>query len=96
MRKTLSLLAALATALPLVLAAPVPSSAAARPAAASSVVIKDLTVTIHGTPVSLYVVAPARHRAHANAGILFLHWFAPGTVGADQQSETIVWRGDIP
>jgi pimeloyl-ACP methyl ester carboxylesterase len=84
MRKTLSLLAALATALPLVLAAPVLSSAAARPAAASSVVIKDLTVTIHGTPVSLYVVAPARHRAPANAGILFLHWFAPGTVGADR------------
>jgi pimeloyl-ACP methyl ester carboxylesterase len=84
MRKTLSLLAALATALPLVLAAPLPSSAAARPAAASSVVVKDLTVTIHGTPVSLYVVAPARHRAHANAGILFLHWFAPGTVGADR------------
>jgi dienelactone hydrolase len=84
MRKTLSLLAALTTALPLVLAAPLPSSAAARPAAASSVVIRDVTLTVHGTPVSMYVVAPARHQAHANAGILFLHWFAPGTVSADR------------
>src|SRR4051812_24221937 len=84
MRKTLSLLAALVTALPLVLATPLPSSAAARPTAAPSVVIKDVTLTINGTPVSLYVVAPVGHRAHANAGILFLHWFAPGTVGADR------------
>jgi pimeloyl-ACP methyl ester carboxylesterase len=84
MRKTLSLLAALATALPLVLAAPLPSTAAARPAPASSVVIRDVTLTVHGNPVSLYVVAPARHQSHANAGILFLHWFAPGTVGADR------------
>jgi dienelactone hydrolase len=82
MRKALSLLAALA-ALP-VLLAPLPSAAATRPATASSVVVRDVTVEVHGTPVSLYVVAPAAHRAHSHAGILFLHWFAPGTVGADR------------
>jgi dienelactone hydrolase len=89
MRRTLSLLAALAAALPAVLA-PFPSAAATpavapHPAAtASSVVVRDVTLTIRGTPVSLYVVAPAARRAHANAGILFLHWFSPGTVGADR------------
>jgi dienelactone hydrolase len=80
MRRTLSLVAALATALPFLLA-PSPSLAATKP---SSVVINDVTVTVHGTAVPLYVVAPSGHRAHANAGILFLHWFAPGTVGADR------------
>jgi pimeloyl-ACP methyl ester carboxylesterase len=89
MRKKLLLLTALATALPAILAPP-PSAAATHPAASrpaaapSSVVIQDVTLDVHGTPVSLYVVAPAAHRAHARAGILFLHWFAPGTVGADR------------
>lgn len=84
MRKALLLLTALAAALPAILAPP--SSAAVSPAfaAPSSVVVRDVTLHIHGTPVSLFVVAPATHRAHANAGILFLHWFAPGTVGADR------------
>jgi pimeloyl-ACP methyl ester carboxylesterase len=93
MRKSLSLLAALAAALPAVLA-PLPSAAATptvahknaahKNAAVSSVVVRDVTLTIGSTPVSLYVVAPAAHRAHSNAGILFLHLFAPGTVGADR------------
>jgi pimeloyl-ACP methyl ester carboxylesterase len=89
MRKKLLLLTALATALPAILAPP-PSAAATHPLAeaasaqSSSVVIRDVTLSVHGTPVSLYIVAPAAHRAHANAGILFLHWFAPGTVGADR------------
>jgi pimeloyl-ACP methyl ester carboxylesterase len=83
MRKALSLLAALAAALPAVLA-PSPSAAASQPAAQSSVVIRDVTLNVHGTAVSMYVVAPASHRAHSHAGILFMHWFAPGTVGADR------------
>lgn len=83
MRKTLSLLAALAAALPAVLA-PLPSAAALRPAVQSSVVIRDVTLNVHGTAVSMYVVAPAGHPAHSHAGILFMHWFAPGTVGADR------------
>jgi dienelactone hydrolase len=83
MRKTLSLLAALAAALPAVLA-PSTSAVASQPAAQSSVVIKDVTVNVRGTAVSMYVVAPASHRAHSHAGILFLHWFAPVTVGADR------------
>ena len=83
MRKTLSLLAALAAALPAVLA-PASGAAAAQPAAKSSVVIRDVTLNVRGTAVSMYVVAPAAHRAHSHAGILFLHWFAPGTVGADR------------
>jgi dienelactone hydrolase len=83
MRKTLALLAALAAALPAVLA-PSTSAAASQPAAPSSVVIRDVTLNVHGTAVSMYVVAPAGHRAHSHAGILFMHWFAPGTVGADR------------
>jgi pimeloyl-ACP methyl ester carboxylesterase len=94
MRKSLSLLAALAAALPAVLA-PLPSAAATQvvadqaaadqaAAVSSSVVVRDVALTIGGTPVSLFVVAPAAHRGHANAGILFLHLFAPGTVGADR------------
>jgi pimeloyl-ACP methyl ester carboxylesterase len=80
MRKALYLVAALAVALPFVFA-PSPSLAAAKP---SSVVVSDVTVSVHGTAVPMYVVAPAAHRTHSNAGILFLHWFAPGTVGADR------------
>jgi dienelactone hydrolase len=83
MRKTLALLAALAAALPAVLA-PSTSAAASQPAAQSSVVIRDVTLNVRGTAVSMYVVAPAGHRAHSHAGILFMHWFAPGTVGADR------------
>jgi acetyl esterase/lipase len=83
MRKALSLLAALTAALPAVLA-PATSAAAAQPAARSSVVIRDVTLNVYGTAVPMYVVAPAGHRAHSHAGILFLHWFAPGTVGADR------------
>jgi poly(3-hydroxybutyrate) depolymerase len=83
MRKTLSLLAALAAALPAVLA-PASGAAAAQPAAKSSVVIRDVSLNVRGTAVSMYVVAPAAHRAHSHAGILFMHWFAPGTVGADR------------
>jgi dienelactone hydrolase len=87
MRKTLSLLAALAAALPAVLA-PSPSAAASHPSVQSSVqssvVIRDVTLNVRGTAVSMYVVAPAGHRAHSHAGILFMHWFAPGTVGADR------------
>jgi dienelactone hydrolase len=83
MRKTLSLLAALAAALPAVLA-PASGAAAAQPAAKSSVVIRDVTLNVRGTAVSMYVVAPTAHRAHSHAGILFMHWFAPGTVGADR------------
>jgi pimeloyl-ACP methyl ester carboxylesterase len=83
MRKALSLLAALAAALPAVLA-PLPSAAATQPAVQSSVVIRDVTLNVHGTAVSMYVVAPAGHRTHSHAGILFMHWFAPGTVGADR------------
>jgi pimeloyl-ACP methyl ester carboxylesterase len=83
MRKALLLLTALAIALPAILTPP--SAAATRPAAVSfSVVVRDVTLNIHGSPVSLYVVAPAGHRSHSSAGILFLHWFAPGTVGADR------------
>jgi pimeloyl-ACP methyl ester carboxylesterase len=77
------LLAALAAALPAVLA-PSPSAVASLPAAKSSVVIRDVTLIVDGTAVSMYVVAPTGHRAHSHAGILFLHWFAPGTVGADR------------
>jgi dienelactone hydrolase len=88
MRTRIALLAALAAALPAVLPAvlaPSPTAAGTQPVApASSVVVRDLTLNIAGTPVSLYVVSPAAHRPHANAGILFLHWFAPGTVGADR------------
>jgi hypothetical protein len=88
MRRALTLLAALAAAVPVALA-PLPSAAATLPAAQhtgaqSAVTVRDVTLTVHGTPVSLYVVAPRSHRAHANAGILDLHWFAPGTVGADR------------
>lgn len=84
MRKTLLLLTTLAAALPAVLAPPSSAAATHPVAASSSVVVRDVTYNIGGTPVSLYVVAPAAHRAHARAGILFLHWFAPGTVGADR------------
>jgi dienelactone hydrolase len=83
MRKALTLLAALTAALPAVLA-PSTNAAASQPAAQSSVVIRDVTLNVHGTAVSMYVVAPAGHRAHSHAGILFMHWFAPGTVGADR------------
>jgi dienelactone hydrolase len=83
MRKALSLLAALAAALPAVLA-PSTSAAASQPAAKSSVVIREVNLNVRGTAVSMYVVAPAGHRAHSHAGILFMHWFAPGTVGADR------------
>jgi dienelactone hydrolase len=83
MRKALSLFAALAAALPAVLA-PSPSAVASQPAAKSSVVIRDVTLNVDGTAVSMYVVAPTGHRAHSHAGILFMHWFAPGTVGADR------------
>lgn len=79
MRKALSLVAVLAATLPAILV-PLPSAAAAE----ASVVIKDVTVTSHGTAVPMYVVSPSTHRAHASAGVLFLHWFAPGTVGADR------------
>ena len=82
MRKALSVLAALAATLPAVLA-PSTSAAASQPAAKSSVVIRDVTLNVRGTAVSMYVVAPAGHRAHSHAGSLFMHWFAPGTVGAD-------------
>jgi poly(3-hydroxybutyrate) depolymerase len=83
MRKALSVLAALAATLPAVLA-PSTSAAASQPAAKSSVVIRDVTVNVRGTAVSMYVVAPAGRRARSHAGILFMHWFAPGTVGADR------------
>jgi hypothetical protein len=93
MRKTLCLLAALAAALPAVLA-PLPSAAATRPAAASpSVVVRDVTLSVHGTPVSLYIVAPAAHHAQSRAGILFLHWFAPGTVAPTAPSTSPTQSG---
>ena len=84
MKKALLLLTALATALPAILAPPSNAAVAQPAAASSSVVVRDVTLNVNGTPVSLYVVAPATHRAHSSAGILFLHWFAPGTVGADR------------
>jgi pimeloyl-ACP methyl ester carboxylesterase len=85
MRKTLSLVAALAAVVPFVLA-PSPSEAATKSSTTvlDKVQIKDVTLTVHGTPVALYVVAPRGGRAHSKAGILDLHWFAPGTVGADR------------
>ncbi len=88
MRRKFLLLTALALALPAILAPP-PSAAATRSAgtkaaAPSSVVIRDVTLNVRGTAVSMYVVAPAGRQAHSHAGILFMHWFAPGTVGADR------------
>jgi dienelactone hydrolase len=62
----------------------VPANAA--PTANSSVVVQDTIIHLVGdAPVHAYVVRPGGHLPdHGAAGILFLHWFAPGTTGADR------------
>lgn len=90
MKKLVTLAAALTAAVPLALGA-LPAAAHTRadadPTASASVTVSDVTLRVRGEQVPMYVVAPDRQRGqrgHANAGILFMHWFAPGTVGADR------------
>jgi acetyl esterase/lipase len=80
-RRLLSAVVALTAAVPFVLAhGPGPAA----PPHVSAVVVNDVTVKVAGQDVPMYVVEPSDRRGHARAGILFLHWFAPGTVGADR------------
>jgi dienelactone hydrolase len=62
------------------------TDAGAARAPGGSVIVEDVTIRLPGdAPVHAYVVRPGgRQPDHAAAGILFLHWFAPGTTGADR------------
>jgi|tagenome__1003787_1003787.scaffolds.fasta_scaffold20966044_4 hypothetical protein len=99
MKRTLLLATAVAAALTVVLGSQATASGLRSAGSLSrhepsgaAVVVDDVTVQVHGQAVPMYVVAPANRGKghggegprHARAGILFLHLFEPGTVGADR------------
>ncbi|SNY25041.1 dienelactone hydrolase family protein [Paractinoplanes atraurantiacus] len=80
--------------------APAAAHNTSHPAAPLPVTVQDVRIPVAGqAPVTAYVVRPA-HRTRPLAGVLYLHWFAPGEPNQDRteflaEAEKAASRGAV-